>query len=140
QDRDAGHGDTPWREAQDERLRYVSPYSFTQIAECRAGSKTCSVVSSTDRAHGRDNGRPLRYPLKLRSKKSTNALALAVAARPVGNTAHRSSAGRLHSSRTARTTPDRSSGLNIHSDAMVSPISASTAALTPSAAVTRNLP
>src|SRR5437588_226724 len=79
------------------------------------------------------------HPLNVRSKKSTNDRALAVAARPVGSTAHRSSAGRLHSVRTARTAPDRSSGLNIHSDAIVRPASASTAALTPSAAVTRNL-
>ena len=80
----------------------------------------------------------IAYAVNVRSKKSTNALALAVAARPVGSTAHRSSGGRLHSERTARTAPDRSSGLNIHSDAMVSPASASTAALTPSAAVTRS--
>src|SRR5918992_5880796 len=82
----------------------------------------------------------LGHALNVRSKKSTNARALAVAARPVGSTAHRSRAGRLHSDRTARTAPDRRSGLNIHSDAMVRPTSASTAALTPSAAVTRNLP
>jgi hypothetical protein len=39
------------------------------------------------------------HPLNVRSKKSTNARALAVAARLVGNTAHRSSAGRSHSRR-----------------------------------------
>src|SRR6266478_9451551 len=81
----------------------------------------------------------LHYGLKLRSKKSTNARAFAVAARPVGNTAHKSSGGRLHSDSTASTAPERSSGVNIHSDAMVSPTWASTAALTPSAVVTFNL-
>src|ERR1700746_4033085 len=78
------------------------------------------------------------YALNARSKKATNARALAVAARPVGSTVHRSSGGRLHSDRTARTAPDRSSGVNIHFDAMVSPACESPAALTPSAAVTRN--
>src|SRR6266481_8267238 len=96
------------------------------------------LITGGTRAHGRNVGW-LSYALKVRSKKSTNARALAVAARPVGSTAHRSRAGRLHSDRTARTAPDRSSGLNIHSDAMVRPTSPSTAALTPSAAVTRNL-
>src|ERR1700758_3873622 len=81
----------------------------------------------------------IAYALNARSKKATNARALAVAARPVGSTVHRSSGGRFHSDRTVRTAPDRSSGVNIHSDAMVSPAWASTAALTPSAAVTRNL-
>src|SRR5713101_9548256 len=79
-----------------------------------------------------------RHGLKQRSKKSTKVRAFAVAARPVGKTADRSSGGRLHSDSTARTAPDRSSGVNIHSDAMVKPTWASTAALTPSA-VTRNL-
>src|ERR1700731_2513239 len=79
------------------------------------------------------------HGLKLRSKKSTKVRAFAVAARPVGNTAHKSSGGRLHSDSTARTAPERSSGVNIHSDEMVSPAWASTAALTPSAAVTFNL-
>jgi len=82
----------------------------------------------------------IAYALNARSKKATNARALAVAARPVGSTIHRSSGGRHHSYKTVWTAPDRSSGLNIHSDAMVSPTWASTAALTPSAAVTRNLP
>src|ERR1700756_3557632 len=82
---------------------------------------------------------PVDQGLKQRSKKSTKVRAFAVAARPVGNTAHRSSGGRLHSDSTARTAPERSSGVNIHSDAMVSPAWASTAALTPSAAVTFNL-
>src|SRR5580704_19778485 len=77
--------------------------------------------------------------LKLRSKKSTKARAFAVAARPLGNTAHKSTGGRLHSDSTVHTALERSSGVNIHSDAMVSPTWASTAALTPSAAVTFNL-
>jgi len=58
--------------------------------------------------------------------------------------AHDRNNGRLSRLRVERTLEtngaDRSSGLNIHSDAMVSPASASTAALTPSAAVTRDLP
>src|ERR1700758_426446 len=81
----------------------------------------------------------IAYALNARSKKATNARALVVAARPVGSTAHRSSGGRLHSDRTVRTAPDRSSGGKIHFEAMVSPAWARTAALTPSAAVTRNL-
>jgi hypothetical protein len=59
--------------------------------------------------------------LKARSKKSTKVRAFAVAARPVGNIAHKSSGGRVHSDNTARTAPERSSGVNIHSDAIVSP-------------------
>jgi hypothetical protein len=77
-------------------------------------------------AQSRAAGRSPAQALKVRSKKFTNALVLAVAPRPEGNTAQRSSAWRSHSCNTARTAPDRSSGVNIHSDAMVSPISAST--------------
>src|SRR5580704_7781876 len=104
-----------------------------------------TLNAGRDRRHARSSHEPAkrprlhRYALNARSKKPTNARALAVAARPVGSTAHRSSGGRLHSDRTVRTAPDRSSGVNIHSDAMVRPAWASTAALTPSAAVTRNL-
>src|SRR5258708_25310652 len=82
----------------------------------------------------------LGHALKVRSKKSANARTLAAVACPLGNTAHRSRAGRLHSNRTARTAPDRSSELNIHSDAIVSPASANTAALPPSPPVTPHLP
>src|SRR6266404_634655 len=52
----------------------------------------------------------LHYGLKLRSKKSTKAHAFAVAARPVGNTAHRSRGGRLHSDSTSRTAPQHPFG------------------------------
>jgi hypothetical protein len=112
QNRDAGHGDTPLEEARNEQLRCLSPYSFTQSAECRAGSKTCSFVSSAavDALMAAASVGFLGYGLKVRSKKSTNARALAVAARPVGSTGHRSRAGRFHSNRIARTAPDRSSG------------------------------
>ena len=56
--------------------------------------------------------------LKVHSKKSTNARAWAVAAR-AGRTTRRSSAARLYSNRTARTVPDRGSGMIIRSDAKV---------------------
>jgi hypothetical protein len=44
------------------------------------------------------------------SRKVAKARALALAYRPVGNTAHRSMAGKDQSSSTARTLPERSSG------------------------------
>jgi NADH:flavin oxidoreductase / NADH oxidase family len=112
----------------------VSPYSFTLIAECRPGSKTCLFVSSAAGAHGR-NGRFTRSCVERTFEEIHERTRLGRRGTP----GRRSRVGRLHSDRTARTAPDRNSGLNIHSDAMVSPASASTAALTPSAAVTRNL-
>ncbi len=74
------------------------------------------------------------------STKSANARALALASLPVGNTAHRSIGGRVQSGSTRCTAPLASSGPNIQSDATASPISASTAARIPSAALTRNRP
>jgi hypothetical protein len=50
------------------------------------------------------------HRLKARSKKSTNALAFAVAERPVGNTAQRSRGDRLHSDGTARTALGKPAG------------------------------
>jgi hypothetical protein len=73
--------------------------------------------------HQRDAGssqRPLqtrshqaavRHVLNVGSKNSTNARALAVAARPVANSAQQVERQGLHCNRTARTVPDRSSGL-----------------------------
>ena len=49
---------------------------------------------------------PVDQGLKQRSKKSTKVRAFAVAARPVGNTAHKSSGGRLQSDSTAQTAPN----------------------------------
>jgi hypothetical protein len=53
--------------------------------------------------------------------------ALALACRPVGNTAQRSIGGNDQSSRTDLTAPDFSSGANIHSEATASPRPANTA-------------
>src|SRR5258706_15446567 len=69
QDRDEGHGDTPWQEARGEQLRCGSPYSSTRSGECRPGSKTCPFVSSA----AATSVRFLAYSLNVRSKKSTNA-------------------------------------------------------------------
>src|SRR5260370_7969062 len=78
------------------------------------------LMSGCTRVHGNNVGR-LSYALKVRSKKSTNARALAVAARPVGSPAHRSRAGRLHSDTTPRTAPEHRSRLNIHSPPISNP-------------------
>lgn len=48
------------------------------------------------------------------SMKAANARALALARRPVGNTAQRSIGGSVQSRSTERTLPLRSSGANIH--------------------------
>ena len=65
---------------------------------------------------------------------------MALASRPAGNNAHRSIGGRLQSANRRTTAPLSSSGVNIRSDAIAIPISASTAARSPSAALTRNRP
>src|SRR6266853_1529405 len=51
-----------------------------------------------------------------RSMKPTKARALALACRPVGNTAQSSAGGNDQSASTTLTAPDFSSGVNIHSD------------------------
>ena len=45
QHRDAGHGDTPWREARDEQLRCVSRYASMRDDGCCLDAKICSNVS-----------------------------------------------------------------------------------------------
>jgi hypothetical protein len=64
----------------------------------------------------------------------TKALAFALG-RLLAKTAHSAIGGNVQSSRTALTRPRCSSGANIHSEATVGPMPASTASRTPSAAV-----
>src|SRR5580704_8548952 len=76
-----------------------------------------------------------------RSMKPAKARALALACRPVGNTAQSSPGGNDQSASTTSTAPDFSSGVNIHSDPPTeTPRPANTASRTPSAALTRSLP
>src|SRR5258708_21083409 len=95
---------------------------------CVADERACARGSPLSLSFGSD-----------RSVNETKARALVVAIRPLGKTAQRSVAGRSQSVRTAPTSPDCSSG-NIQADATVTPSPASTAARTPSAAVTFNRP
>jgi K+-sensing histidine kinase KdpD len=74
------------------------------------------------------------------STKLAKARAFALACRPPGKTAHKSTSGRDQSSSTDVTAPDFSSGVNIHSEAMAKPRPANTASRTPSAAVTCTRP
>src|SRR5471032_521590 len=69
------------------------------------------------------------------STKAANCLAFVLACRPVGYTADKLMDGSIHSSITDTTAPDFSSGVNDHSDTMVRPMPAITAARTPSVAV-----
>jgi hypothetical protein len=55
------------------------------------------------------------------STKLAKARALALACRPVGNTAHRSTGGNKQSASTASTAPDFSSGANCHSEVIAKP-------------------
>src|SRR5260221_2019248 len=69
-----------------------------------------NLTDAADRALCSALVQPIVQGLKLRSKKSTKARALAVAAHSVRKTPEKSSGGRLHPNRIARTAPDRSSG------------------------------
>lgn len=66
------------------------------------------LTDAADRAHSSALVQPIVQGLKLRSKKSTKAR-VAVVAHSVGITPHKSSGGRLHPDRTARTASDRGS-------------------------------
>src|SRR5215471_16207274 len=72
--------------------------------------------------------------------KLAKARALALACRPVGKIAHKSTGGNNQSVSTAWTAPDFNSGANIHSDAMATPRSASTHDRTPTVVFRRTRP
>src|SRR6266403_2267566 len=74
------------------------------------------------------------------STKLAKARAFALARRPVGKTAHRSTVGSDQSSSTDMTAPDFSSGANNHSEAIAKPRPASTPSRIPSPALTRRRP
>src|SRR5437868_2456500 len=74
------------------------------------------------------------------STKLAKARALALACRPVGNSAHRSTRGNTQSVSTIWTAPDFSSASNNHSEATAKPRPASTPSRIPSPALTRRRP
>src|SRR5207248_2446531 len=86
-----------------------------------------SFMNSIDKTSEAKNGAAIQSELTSRSSASTKApkaRAVALAIRPVGNTAQRSIIGKVHSASTLRTAPDASSGANIHSDVIARPTGA----------------
>src|SRR6266446_5657742 len=72
--------------------------------------------------------------------KGAKARAFALARRPVGNAARKSTDGGVHAGNICLTLPLSRSGWNIHSEATHNPRPAKTASRRPSVAVVRTLP